>query len=481
MEGMYFIPVILILLLAALVLNTLRFRKKISVVTDPLPFELSEESVDKLKRAISIKTVSHSDYGKNDLREFGKIIPFIRENYPLVSEQLGVETLNPYSCFIRWKGTDESLKPILLISHFDVVPAVLENWSSDPFGGELKEGYIWGRGTLDTKNTMTAILEAAEQLLSRGFTPARSIYMAFGGDEETQGTEGAAAMCRYFREEGIEFQWLLDEGGVVAENSISLVKEPLALVGIAEKGFVNLTLKSIGTGGHSSMPPAHTAAGLLAKAITNLEKNPFPSKITPALQAFLKGISPYVSFPVAVILANNRIFSPLIRKLFLMSPQTAALVRTTQAVTILRSGEKENVLPSEGEAVVNCRILPGETVDSVYSRVAKLLQNEEVTTEILKRDDSNDPIEESSIESEGYKLIGSVIHGIFPGSVTVPYMMSGATDSKHYQPVCENIYRFSPMSLSSDEITLIHSADERISIENYSKAIQFYMTLINEL
>ncbi|MBN2656384.1 MAG: M20/M25/M40 family metallo-hydrolase [Spirochaetales bacterium] len=478
---MYTIVAVLLVITVVLILNTLRFRGQDFGKIEPLPFELSDQVVDKLKRAVAIKSVSHSDYSLNDLREFRKIIPFIHENYPRVSSSLEMELLNDYSCIIKWTGKEHSLKPVLLLAHYDVVPVVPEKWSVEPFAGEEKEGFIWGRGTLDTKNTFTALLESAEQLLAGGYAPDRTVYFAFGGDEETQGSEGAGRMSVYFREKGIEFEWLLDEGGVVAENALAMVKEPLALVGISEKGYVNIRIAAEGKGGHSSMPPAHSAAGIIARAVATVENRPFPAKLTPTVEAFLKGIVPFVSFPVAMVLANQRIFSPVIKKLLLAGDQTAALVRTTQAVTIIRSGKKENVLPSSGEAIINLRILPGETVDSTVKRVSEILKHQPVTVENCSMNDSNDPVEESELYNEPYRLIESVIAGVFKGAVTAPYMMTGATDSKHYRHVCRNIYRFSPMSLKSEEIALIHSADERISRENYRKAIQFYMTLLNEI
>jgi len=478
---MYFIIVVIFIILAVLFLNTLKYRKIKSHLIKPLPYELSEETTNKLKEAITIKTVSHSNYEKNDLEQFRIFLNFIKCRYPYVHEQLDTTALNDYSFIARWDGLDRKKLPVLLLAHFDVVPVEEENWSIDPFEGVEKDGFIWGRGTLDTKNTLTAILESAELLLQQGFTPDRTIYMAFGGDEETQGDEGAGSMSRYFLERGIDFDWLLDEGGLVAENSFSMVRNPLALIGISEKGYTNLIIKSTGKSGHSSMPPEHTAAGHVAKAVTLIEGNPFKARITPAISSFLFGITPYVSFPAAFIMANHKLFAPLIKLLLLKSPSSAALIRTTQAVTILASGEKENVLPSSAEAVVNIRILPGETVKSVLEKIKELLKNENVQVGILDEEDSNDPIGESSIHEEGYKLIDRVIQGVFPGSVTTPYLMTGATDSKHYKNICSNIYRFAPMSLSSDEISLIHSADERISLDNYKRSIQFYLTLIKNI
>ncbi|MBB6481429.1 M20/M25/M40 family metallo-hydrolase [Spirochaeta isovalerica] len=477
----YSIFAVLLAITVVLVLNTLRFRGKFTGIIESLPFELSDHIVDKLKRAVAIKSVSHSDYSLNDLEEFKKIIPFIENNYPGVISGMELEVMGDYSCILKWPGKDESVKPVLFLAHYDVVPVVPGKWSADPFGGEEKDGFIWGRGTLDTKNTFTALLESAEQLLSSGYTPDRTVYFAFGGDEETQGTEGAGRISAYFQKTGMEFDWLLDEGGVVAENALAMVKEPLALVGISEKGYVNIRIAAEGKGGHSSMPPAHSAAGLIARAVATMENRPFPAKLTPTVEAFLKGIVPFVSFPVAIVLANQRIFSPVIKKLLLAGDQTAALIRTTQAVTIIRSGKKENVLPSSGEAIINLRILPGETVDSTVKRVSQILKHQPVTVENYSMNDSNDPVEESELYNEPYRLIESVIGGVFKGAVTAPYMMTGATDSKHYRNVCRNIYRFSPMSLKSEEIALIHSADERISRENYRKAIQFYMTLLNEI
>lgn len=478
---MYGIIVFILILISALFLNTLRFRKKNRRLIRPYPFEITPEVIQKFKKAISIKTVTHSDYEKNNLIEFQKFQHFIREMYPTVSSRLEMNFLSDYSCVISWTGRKKSLKPVLLIAHYDVVPVVEDEWSVNPFEGVEKEGFIWGRGTLDTKNTLTAILESVEVLLNEGFVPDRTVYMAFGGDEETQGTEGAGRISTYFKEQEIEFDWLLDEGGVVAENSFSMVQKPLALIGISEKGYVNLKVSSKGQGGHSSMPPAHTAAGLVSRAVSIIENNPFRASITPTIRAFLLGITPEVSFPIAIIMANHRLFAPIIKFLLLKNPSSAALIRTTQAVTIMSAGTKENVLPSSAEAIINYRILPGESVSSVLKRTQNLLKNKKVQVEVLNENDSNDPIEESSINTEAFHLIDEIIQGVFPGSLTVPYMMTGATDSKHYKNICDNIYRFSPMSLSSDEISLIHSADERISVENYKKAIQFYITVLKNI
>ncbi|MDA3810122.1 MAG: M20/M25/M40 family metallo-hydrolase [Spirochaetaceae bacterium] len=478
---MYFIIIAVLVVFLMFLLKTFKYRKK-----DPLPgelvsFKLTEEIKEKLKKAIRIKTITNSDYSLNDIKEFKKIPNFINENYPLVIEKLEMCSLNDYSYIFKWSGTDQILKPILLIAHFDVVPVVEKNWSVPPFEGVEKDGFIWGRGALDTKNTFTGILESAQLLLGENFTPERTIYMAFGGDEETMGSEGAGKINEYFKSINIDFEWVLDEGGIVAEDSLSMVKNPLALIGISEKGYTNIRISSEAHGGHSSMPPEHTAAGLVARAVTKIENHPFPAKITPTISAFLYGITPHVSFPIAIVLANHKIFTPVIKKLLLQSDTTAALLRTTQAVTILSSGQKENVLPSSGEAIINMRILPGETVSSVLQRVRNLLKKNQVKVEIADSGDSNDPIRESSLSSEGYTVIQSVIEQTFPGSITVPYMMTGATDSKHYKEICKDIYRFAPMSLNSREIGLIHSADERISLENYGKTITFYKELMKKI
>jgi len=478
---MYFIIIVILLPLIPILLKTFKYRKKKIIENSEIPFELTESITNKLKDAVRIRTVTHSRYEENDLDEFRKIYTFLESDYPLLSEKLEIQSLNEYSIIIKWPGQNSQKKPVLLISHFDVVPVVDKNWTVPPFDGVEKDGYIWGRGTLDTKNTLTGILEAAEQLLSQNYTPERTIYLAFGGDEETQGTEGAGCINQYFKENKIEFEWLLDEGGVVAEDSLPIVSRPMALVGISEKGFTNIRISCDGKGGHSSMPPDHTAAGVIAMAVREIERNPFPAKITPGISSFLYSITPYVSFPVALVLANHKLFSPVIRKILLQSSSSAALLRTTQAVTIISSGTKENVLPSYGEAIINIRILPGETVSSVLERIKLQLKKYNVKVEVADPKDSNDPIDESSLDSEGFQLIERTISSIFPRAVTVPYMMTGATDSKHYRDVCKDIYRFSPMFLNMDEISLIHSADERISLKNYEKSIRFYMTLMKSI
>lgn len=478
---MYVIIIVILLLLIPILLKTFKYRKKKVLSSSVTTFKLSGEITDKFKEILRIKTVTNSKYEENDLEEFKKIRSFVERSYPILREKLEIQSFNDYSILIKWPGAHIHKKPVLFLSHFDVVPIEGQSWSFPPFEAVEKEGYIWGRGTLDTKNTLTAILESVEQLILQGFTPDRTIYLAFGGDEETQGTHGAGRINEFFKENNIEFEWLLDEGGVVAEESLAIVKEPMALVGISEKGFTNIRISCEGKGGHSSMPPQHSAAGILAMAIEDIEKNPFPAKITPSISSFLYSITPYVSFPVALVLANHKVFSPIIRRILLQTPSSAALLRTTQAVTIINCGTKENVLPSYGEAIINIRILPGESVSTVLERLKLRLEKYDVKVEVADINDSNDPIDESSLESEGFRLIENAIYAVFPQAVTVPYMMTGATDSKHYRDVCKDIYRFSPMCLSMDEISLIHSADERISLDNYEKSISFYMTLMKKI
>lgn len=478
---MYFIIIVILLPLILILLKTFKYRKKKSIKSTEIPFELTENILNKFRKAIRIRTITHSNYEQNDLNEFKKIHTFIGQNYPVLADNLEIQSLSEYSIIIKWPGKQKELKPVLLLSHFDVVPVIEKNWSVPPFDAVEIDDYIWGRGTLDTKNTLTGILEAAELLIGQDYCPERSIYFAFGGDEETQGTKGAGSINEYFKKNNIEFEWLLDEGGVVAEKSLAIVKEPMALVGISEKGFTNIRISCEGRGGHSSMPPQHTAAGVLSMAVRQIERNPFPAKITPGISSFIYSIIPYVSFPIAIVLANHKLFSPVIKNLFLKTPSSAALLRTTQAVTILSCGTKENVLPSYGEAIINIRILPGETVNSILKRIKSVLKTYDVTVEIADPADSNDPIDESSLESEGFWQIKKTIAAIFPHAVTVPYMMTGATDSKHYKDVCKDIYRFSPMLLNMDEISLIHSADERISLKNYENTIKFYMTLMKNI
>jgi len=471
---------IIILFIVIPVLRTLVLRKAAAPASGNSSGHstVSDESLKRFSELIRMKTVTYNDFSRIDLDTHRKIEDFFKTNYPEVSSKLGMKKLNDFAYIFKWEGRNPEKKPALLMAHFDVVPAQEEGWDFPPFCGDIAGGEIRGRGTIDTKSSLAGILEAADRLLKEGYTPESTVYFAFGGDEEIMGQRGAVEIVKYFKEKGVSFSWVLDEGSVIAEGMLSLTEKPLALIGIAEKGFANVRLKASASPGHASMPPDHTASGLVARAVYRLERNPFPVKLTTTVKKFLRSLVPHVNFPLAVIFSNLWLFSPLIRAIFKKSPTTAAMVRTTQAATVLSGSSKDNVLPDRAEAIVNVRIIPGDTKSGVISRMEKVVNDPSVEVAFTDDKDASGPVNESETDTEGYRAITEATAKIYPDAVPVPFLVTATTDSRHYKDITDNIYRFVPMVLNKDDINKIHGYNESISVANFGRIIGFFTELI---
>lgn len=475
--------ILLLLLTGVLVFRTFIHRDVIKSDSMEL-FTLSpvsKKEINRLSKFIQLKTVTYNDFSKIDMREHKKVEGFFKENFPLCSKTLNMTKLNDFAYIFCWEGKSKSKKPVLLMAHFDVVPVQDEGWDFSPFGGEVVDGSILGRGTLDTKNSLIGILESAEKLISEGFIPDSTIYFAFGGDEEVMGLQGAVKIVEYFHNKNIDFEWILDEGSIIAENMITMTKEPLALIGIAEKGFANVRLIASGEPGHASMPPEHTAAGLVSRAVYRLESNPFPVRLTKTVRVFLKSLIPHVSFFLALVFSNLWLFAPVVKLVFKKSPKTAAMIRTTQAATILKGSKKDNILPNSAEAIINVRIIPGEVKEDVLKRMKSVIQDPLVTVEFVNENDASNPVSESSSSADGYLKIKDTINKVYPKGIVSPFLVTATTDSRHYKEITDNIYRFVPMVLTGEDLKKIHGFNESISIENYTLIINFFTELMKTL
>lgn len=332
-----------------------------------------QTAAERLSRFVQIRTVSYEDPGRIERDQFEKVEPFLRAEFPLVFEHLTFAKINDLAYLFFWEGADPALKPGLLTAHFDVVPADEALWTRPPFDGAIEDDFLYGRGTLDTKCTLLGILEAAELLLQEGFTPRRSWYFAFGGDEELIGNRGAGEISRYLEEQNITCEFALDEGTVVADGLIEGINRPIALLGISEKGYASIKLTISGKGGHASSPPDTSTIGILADAVKALETKKSPPRLTPAVARFLQSLAPHSRGPRRFVYSNPAIFAPLIKKIMTGAPATAALVRTTRAATMLKGSDKDNVMPTSAEAVFNTRILPGDTVESTMEEFKKTI------------------------------------------------------------------------------------------------------------
>lgn len=471
----------LVILVSVVLIRTVRFTSR-QLQVDPLP-KLAingKQIASRLSKAIQFRTISHQDSPQFDQKAFFAFHQYLEQTFPNVHSKLRKEVVENYSLLYTWKGQAERLKPILLMGHMDVVPVepgTEDNWAHPPFAGQIADGYIWGRGTMDDKVSILGMLEAAEILLAKGFRPSRTVYLAFGHDEEVGGSTGAAKIASLLRSRGVELEYILDEGGAITHGILPRVSAPVALVGIAEKGYVSIELIVLSKGGHSSMPPKHTAIGILGAAIRNLERNQFPAEIKGATRKLFKYVGPEMPFSERIILANLWLFGWLVERQFVASSLTNALVRTTTAATMFEGGVKENVLPTKVRAVVNFRILPGDNIQDVIDHVRKTIGNPRIKITPLKQVLS-EPSTVSPTESLGFETIHQTIRQVFPDVLVTPWLVVGATDSRHYAKLSDNIYRFVPIRMGPGDTRRFHGTDERISVEDYERCVRFFIQII---
>jgi len=398
-----------------------------------------------------------------------------------VYAKLEHETIGENNLLFTWKGSDPSLQPILLMGHQDVVPVEAGTegkWTHAPFRGEIADGFIWGRGTLDDKMTVIGLLEAADILLARGFQPKRTVYFAFGQDEEIGGLQGAEMIAQTLRSRGAQLEFVLDEGGFVSRGLVPGVNAPVAMIGTSEKGYLSMELSVETNGGHSSVPPSESSIGILAGAIRKIERHPMPAHVRGPVGEFLEYAADGSSFPMRMVFRNLWLFGPVVQKILEASPDSNATLRTTAAATIFQAGTKDNVMPSRALAVVNFRILPGDTVASVTEYVRKVVNDPRVKLQPLPGEPPAEPSPRSSATSPEFQLMQKTLAQVYPEAIVAPFVFVGATDSKHYAALAQNIFRFSPMVLKSEDVGRIHGTNERIGVENFSRMIEFDCELV---
>ncbi len=464
--------------LGVLLVRALQFTSKQMTVEPVTDITIDKEAAHRLSRAIQFRTISHQDRTQFDRKEFQALHDYLEKAFPKVHSTL-TRDLIEYSLLYTWKGRNQKLNPILLMAHLDVVPVepgTEKDWECPPFSGEIKNGYIWGRGSMDIKEGVLGILEAVETLLGEGYSPDRTIYLAFGHDEEIGGHSGALNIASLLQKRGVSLEYVLDEGGSNTQGVVPYVASPVALVGVAEKGYITLELTVESEGGHSSMPPQSTAVGILAHAVDTLEKKRFLRKIKGITKQMFEYTGPEMPFARKVIFANLWLFSPLVKCYLAKFPRTDAIIRTTTAPTIIEGGTKENVLPTKVRAVINFRILPGETMDTVIQYVRKTVNDPRV--KVTPLGEAWNPSVMPSLESESFTVLKKTIRQIFPGTVVAPYLVAGATDSRHYGKITTTIFKFVPMVIAAEDLTRIHGTNERISVENYENCVKFFVQLI---
>jgi carboxypeptidase PM20D1 len=389
------------------------------------------------------------------------------------------EVIGGYSLLYTWPGSDTTQRPMLLMGHMDVVPVETgteSRWTHPPFSGDLADGFVWGRGALDDKGTVIAVLEAAEMLLEQGFQPRRTIFLAFGHDEETGRGRGAGSIARVLQERVGSVAFIVDEGGIVGQGLMPGLSRTTALIGITEKGWLNLELTAASAGGHSSAPPPHSAVGVLSRAITRLEENQMPARITPVMRRMLEVMAPELPFGARLALANLWLTRPVVVSQFLTDAKSAAMLRTTTAATMITGSPKSNVLPSQARAVVNFRLLPGDSPEDVEAHARRVIADTAVKITRLGEGRAASPV--SDDWSAEYKTLEKSVAQLFPGAVPVPFLLIGGTDTRQYEALSPNVFRFMPFTADATLFGTVHGTSERMRADDFARGVRFYAQLI---
>lgn len=471
----------LLTLVLVLAFNTARLpASSPAAVRGKLPTVDESALARRLAGAIRLPTISHEDRARIDTLSFVELGTYLETQFPRVHQTLTRERVAGHSLLYRWTGADPGAAPLLFLAHLDVVPVepgTEGQWQQPPFSGAIADGYIWGRGTLDDKASAVAWLEAVEALLASGFAPSRTLYFAFGHDEEVGGHEGAKAIAALLQSRGVEAEFVLDEGGAITQGIVAGIERPVASIMAAEKGYVSYRLRTRGAGGHSSMPPPQTAVGQLARAVARVQDHPLPARLGPPVTDMLDRLAPEMGLAQRVVVANRWLFEPLLLRLLARAPVTQAMTRTTTAPTMLRAGVKDNVLASEAEAVINFRLLPGDTLAGLEAHLRAVIDDAGVSLERLQGFD-NEASPVSPTGTDAFRLLERSVQAVFPDAVVSTGLVVGGTDARHYQAVTRYRYNFLPVLLRPDDLARIHGTDERIGIEAYADMVRFYVRLL---
>ena len=433
---------------------------------------------DRVSAAIQIRTISLARTAPTNAPAFAAFADLLEASYPAAHAKMHRERVNRHSLLFRWEGSDQTLPPIGFLAHMDVVPVepgTEDEWAHHPFGGVIADGRVYGRGALDNKGQLIAIMEAVERLAVTGFKPARDVYLFFGHDEEIGGLRGANEIAKLLKSRGVNLSFTLDEGSGVVDGIIPGARGPIALIATAEKGYVNLNMTARADGGHSSTPGRETAVSRAGRAVVTLIDNPHPAELDENVIAFLHGIAPAMPFPMRFALANLWITGPAVSSMLVKSPVTAASLRTTTAPTIINGGVKANILPQTASAVVNYRVHPRDTVEGVKSRAEKLISDPFVTVDLTTGAPASP---QSSVTSDGYRAIVTTTADIYGGIASAPSLTLQGTDTKHFVSIANDNYRFTPFIYQKEDLGRIHGTDEFVEIDTLLRAASWYETFI---
>jgi carboxypeptidase PM20D1 len=469
-----------LLLVAAVTINTLRQGSRQLDVPPAPPLAVDEQAVvDKLAQAVRFRTVSSIADPMANAEEFRKLHAHLERSFPLVHSKLKREVVDGLNLLYTWQGSDPSAKPFALLAHQDVVPiepGTEAKWLSPPFDGAVKDGHVWGRGTWDDKGNLIAQLQAVEMLLTSGFQPRQTIYIVSGADEETLGS-GARTIAQLLASRNVKLDFVLDEGLFIGQGFVAGLAQPMATIGIAEKGYYSVVLTATGTPGHSSAPPApgNGSIAILAAALDRLDRQRLPAHLDGAARELFETIAPEMHGMQRIALSNLWLFGPLVEAQLGKSAGLNAMMRTTTALTVVQGGVKDNVMPERATAVVNFRILPGETRESVLAHVRSVV-GERIEVKPLHQ--GKDPIPVSPTSAAPYQTLNRTLRSLYPDAIVAPALFTAGSDSAAFTGLTDNIYRFSPVRVRAEDLPRLHGTNERLATANLAELVRFYHQLI---
>lgn len=479
---------LLLIVLAAIVViraEQARHQKIVSIESkETISLTEKEKYAERLGKALTFRTISYQETQKNDWNEYQKFINYLEETFPNIHATLKRDIVNNYSLLYTWEGKDSLLSPVLFLAHYDVVPVEqgTENiWKYPPFSGTIADEAIWGRGALDVKSSLIGLLESVNYWIQNGYQPKRTLLFAFGHDEELGGRNGARKIAELLKERGIKPEFSLDEGMAINEGIIPGIEGPVALIGIAEKGYLSLELSVTTKGGHSSTPPDKTSIAILSAVIQKIEQHRKPAKLAGPIRWMLEDLAPYMNFPMRAVCSNLWLFSGILAKVLETIPSSNAALRTTFAPTLFHAGEKENVLPAKAWAVINIRMLPGDSSEEVINYVRKTINDDKVNIKPFSPEMTDEASPLADRTSDGYRTIVETIQEVWGNIPVASSLTLGGTDSTNYVGIVKNLYRFQPLCFTLEELELIHGTNEHVKIDNYCKGIEFYIHLLKKV
>jgi carboxypeptidase PM20D1 len=477
--------VIVAALVAVVIIRTSMVGAPAPLTVGPPPISVnSMEVAQHLADAVRFKTISFGA-GKGEAEkdaQLDALRDWLAKTYPYFHHVATREVIGK-SLLFTWKGKNPNAPPILLMAHMDVVPVVPgteKDWSHDPFSGDIADGFVWGRGSIDDKGCLITILEAAERLAHSGFTPERTIMFAFGQDEEVGGAEGNGNMAKILAARHVHLAWVLDEGGAILDEPFPGVQQPVAFVAVAEKGYLTLQLTAHGTGGHSSRPTHDLAIVRLADAVQKVVSHPFASGLDDIQRAQFAVLAPYMPFFQRMMLSNLWLSAPFVTRILENDPESAATIHTTIAPTMISGGVKDNVLPPDATVTINFRLHPRDTIQSVIAHVRKAVDDPRVDVRALT-ETQDEASKVSDLNDANGQYLTAAIRDTFNGVPVAPAITTGATDSRHYLPIADDVFRLDPFHMGPDDMSRVHGTNERLAVGDLGPAVGFYMRLMQNL